>query len=139
MDCADALGRTPLLSAASNGHEAVVKLLADKGSYMHSYSQDTAHGQTALSLAAENGRKEVVVLLEKGAGQQDNHNTFRAPLSWAAKSDHKDIVKLLAECGMDLNSRDTTFGQTPLSLAAENAHRVHCLLDIDANTDDNDN
>jgi ankyrin repeat protein len=52
-----------------NGHEAVVKLLLEKGAELETKDKS---GQTPLSLAAENGREAVVkLLLEKGA---QNHN-----------------------------------------------------------------
>ena len=58
-------GQTPLSWAAQNGHEAVVKLLLEKGADVESKS---SNGRTPLSWAAENGHEAVVkLLLEKGA------------------------------------------------------------------------
>jgi ankyrin repeat protein len=58
-------GQTPLSYAEEYGHEAVVKLLLEKGAELESKSD---YGQTPLSYAAQY-RHEVVVklLLEKGA------------------------------------------------------------------------
>ena len=48
-----------------NGHEAVVKLLLEKGAELET---EDRNNQTPLSWAAENGRKAVVkLLLENGA------------------------------------------------------------------------
>ena len=56
-------GWTPLSQAAWGGHEAVVKLLLEKGANLESKDQN---GWTPLSLAAEKGHEAVVkLLLEK--------------------------------------------------------------------------
>ena len=58
-------GQTPLSWAAENGHEAVVKLLLEKGADVECKSND---GRTPLWWAAEKGHEAVVkLLLEKGA------------------------------------------------------------------------
>ncbi|KAH8648185.1 ankyrin repeat-containing domain protein, partial [Tricladium varicosporioides] len=58
-------GQTPLSCAAEKGHEAVVKLLLEKGAALEVQSSS---GQTPLSWAAVNGHEAVVkLLLEKGA------------------------------------------------------------------------
>jgi ankyrin repeat protein len=51
--------------AASNGHEAVVKLLLEKGADME---RKSSNGRTPLWWAAEGGHEAVMkLLLEKGA------------------------------------------------------------------------
>ena len=65
IDKKDENGRTALLWAALKGHEAVVKLLLEKGAQLEPKGKG---GQTALSLAGMNGQEAVVkLLLEKGA------------------------------------------------------------------------
>jgi len=58
-------GQTPLSWAARYGHEAVVKLLLEKGAAIE--TTDIKYGQTPLTWATENGHEGVVkLLLEKG-------------------------------------------------------------------------
>ncbi|RYP09021.1 hypothetical protein DL764_001517 [Monosporascus ibericus] len=79
-DLKDSYGRTPLLWAAENGHEAVVKLLlATEG--VEADSKEI-YGQTPLSRAAENGHEAVVKLLLATEGvEADSKDIYgRTPL-----------------------------------------------------------
>ena len=56
---------SPLILAARNGHQDVVKLLLDKGAEPNMADQN---GDTALGYAARGGHKDVVQLLfDRGA------------------------------------------------------------------------
>jgi hypothetical protein len=118
LDVKDTYNQTPLSWAARNGHEAVVKLLLEKGAELE--SKENRYGQTPLSWAARNGRETVVkLLLEKSAKLESKSKNSRTPLSWAAGNGHEAIVKLLLEKGVKLESK-SYYGQTPLSWAAWN-------------------
>ena len=92
LDSKDTYGRTPLLLAAEEGHEAVVKLLLEKGAELE--TKDKNYGQTPLLLAAEKGHEAVVkLLLEKGAEIETKDKDYgRTPLSWAAEKGHEAVA-----------------------------------------------
>ena len=91
-------GRTPLSYAAGNGHEAVVKLLLEKGAALETKDNNS---RTPLSCAAEKGHEAVVkLLLEKGAELETIDKSYsRTPLSYAAEKGQEAVVKLLLEKG----------------------------------------
>jgi len=70
-----------LLWVAERGHEAVVRLLLNKGADLEAKNKNN---RTLLSLAAENGHEAVVrLLLDKGANLEAKENS-RTPLSRSA-------------------------------------------------------
>ena len=89
---------------AWGGHEAVVKLLLEKGTDLESKDRN---GRTPLSQAAWGGHEAVVkLLLEKGANLESKDQNGRTPLSLAAEKGHEAVVKLLLEKDTDLESKD---------------------------------
>ena len=71
--------RTPLLLAASNGHEAIVKQLLKRGAELE--AKDSGNSWTSLSWAAGSGHRAVVMLLlEAGAQLNTKDGRSRTPL-----------------------------------------------------------
>ncbi|KAH7008762.1 ankyrin repeat-containing domain protein [Ilyonectria destructans] len=65
VDAKDSHGLTPLSRAAEKGHEAVVRLLLDRGAHIEAADK---WGGTPLSWAAASGHEAVMrLLLERGA------------------------------------------------------------------------
>ncbi|KAI0974349.1 hypothetical protein F4678DRAFT_422344 [Xylaria arbuscula] len=141
VDATDSRGWTPLLWAAHNGHEAVVRLLL-ASKRVNPDSRDKFDGRTPLSWAAHNGHEAVVrLLLASKRVNPDSRNKFddRTPLSWAAYNGHEAVVRLLlATKRVNLNSKDKFGGWTPLSWAAHNGHEavVRLLLATERVTTD---
>ena len=160
----DVVGTTPLIWAARQGHEEVVRLLL-RQKHIQPDQQDAKSGRTAFSWAAGNGCEAVVKLFlgprflnpesigrrwGKVALAMDvlsfgryvnpdrSCNNGRTPLSWAVDNGHEGIVKLLLDQQDVHPDRSNKFGETPLSLAAKNGHEgiVKLLLGLkDVNPD----
>ncbi len=96
VDARDEDGRMPLLWAAREGHEAVVKQLLATGK-VDTNARDDVYGWTPLLWAAEEGHEAVVkLLLATGKVDIDAGDEYGwTPLLWAAKEGHEAVVKLL--------------------------------------------
>ena len=118
----DKKGFTPLILAATAGHEKVVQILLDNNADIEAQSERTK--DTPLSLACSGGRFEVVeVLLKKLANKEHRNVSDYTPLSLAASGGYVNIIKLLLAHGAEINSRTgSKLGISPLMLAAMNGH-----------------
>ncbi|KAI9891067.1 MAG: hypothetical protein M1814_003418 [Vezdaea aestivalis] len=115
-----------LLAASIGGHEAVVKLLLDKGADIH--AKEDNNGWTALVGAAWNGHEAIVkLLLDKGADVNVKDNSGWTALHRTAWNGHETIVKLLLDKGADVNAKDSD-GWTALIWAAENGYEATVKL-----------
>ena len=126
-------GQTPLFWAASDGHEAVVQLLIDKGADIEAKDR---YGRTPLSWAAEKGHEAVVqLLIDKGADIEAKNHYGRTSLFWAAENGQETVMQLLINKGADIEAKDSSFDRTPLSWAAENGHEAVVQLLVDKGAD----
>jgi len=127
----DFAGRAPLVWAAHNGHEEVVKILLGREEV--NPDKPDIEGQTPLTYAAWYGHEGVVeILLRREEVNPDKPGNYgRTPLSYAASHGHEELVKiLLGREEVDPN-RPNNDGRTPLSYAASNGHEgvVKILLE----------
>lgn len=92
VDRRDISGRTPLLWAAGNGHEAVMKLLLARKDV--SVNSEDEGSRSPLSWAAGNGHEAVVKLLlaRKDIQVNSEDKSGRTPLLWAAENGHEATV-----------------------------------------------
>lgn len=108
----DNKGQTALfLAAQANSIENVRALLLAKADP----NRTNRSGCGPLNKAARHGNNEMIELLIKGGAQLD---TFKdAMLREASKGSHLETMKWLLERGANINSRSTTYGNTPLHKA----------------------
>ena len=120
-------GRGTLLQAASNGHEAMVKLLL-ANDQVDVNAKDSADEQTPLWRAVEGGHEAVVKLLLANDRVDVNCTSSLCgptPLLRAVENGHEAIVKLLlTNDRVDVNYTSSLYELTPLLQAVENGHEA---------------
>ncbi|XP_039277205.1 protein fem-1 homolog B [Nilaparvata lugens] len=137
---------TPLIIAAKNGHEKVVRVLISRfnpdleleGSVK--VENVVVEGASALWCAADSGHLNVVKILVKG-GANINHPTLSnsTPLRAACFEGYLDVVKYLTEHGADLTIANI-YNNTCLMIAAFKGNRdiVSYLLEKGVDPDEKD-
>jgi len=110
---------TPLIMAAKNGRDSMVRLLLGYEDARQLVDSADIDGKSAFCWAAQNGHHTTLLLLLDHLARPDQRDrTGRSPLSWAASQGWSTVVEtLLAIPSVDPNSRDKG-GWTPLLWAA---------------------
>ncbi|KAI9148801.1 ankyrin repeat [Paramyrothecium foliicola] len=119
---------TRLHWAAKTGHEAIAKLLLERGADVEAKNGSNV---TPLWMAVEEGHEAVVkVLLDGGADPNARDINRRILLLRAARCGQEPVVKLLLEKGANIDASDK-HGQTALRLAIKGSHEkvVKTLLE----------
>ncbi|MGB6065920.1 MAG: ankyrin repeat domain-containing protein [Desulfomonilaceae bacterium] len=109
-------GLTPLIWAAIQGHEEVVRVLLEQGAALEAKNNN---GDTALMWASVMGHKEVVELLLGHGANADlsEPKSGVTALMAAAAEGHTDVVEVLLEKGAAVNVSDRN-GNTALTQAS---------------------
>jgi len=119
-------GISPLISAASNGGQAMVKLLLENGADVN--GQGGYYGNV-LQAAAGSGHEEIVkLLLEKGPEVNAQGGKYGNALQAAAGSGHEEIVKLLLEKGAEVNAQGEEYGNALQAAARSGREEIVKLL-----------
>ena len=93
--------QTPLMAAAFNGDEKLVKVLIARKANVNVASR---FGVTALMYARN--LPTVKLLLEAGASVKDKDTYGRTPLRYAVEGADPEVVRALIEAGADVNAKD---------------------------------
>ncbi|KAE8368005.1 hypothetical protein BDV27DRAFT_154483 [Aspergillus caelatus] len=131
VDPRDSFYMTPLLWAAIQGHEAVVKLLLENGANVNSAD---AWGMTSLSRAAKGGHEAVVkLLLEWNADTEEKTRKGDTPLIMAAEYGHEAVVRVLLDRNAGIEAKNKS-GYTALLLAVQNGYDAVASLLLEKGT-----
>ncbi|KAL8673773.1 MAG: hypothetical protein Q9168_001834 [Polycauliona sp. 1 TL-2023] len=125
---------TPLIAAASQGHESIVKLLLDHGAEVD--AEGSSVFSTALSASSFFGYHSIAeLLLDRGAKPDRRRDNDDTALELACEGGHEIIVELLINRGSDVNLRRSGGYGFPLSAASERGYYniVYLLLQKGAN------
>jgi len=120
----------PLVEAAAEGHEEVVRWLLSRSDI--DVNQIDGYGYTAVGKAANRGQEAVLEALLNHPGV--SVNAGNPPLCQAVLSGHTKIVKRLLSCeGIDVTAVDTSVrAGTAFSIACQRGEKeiVELLLDV---------
>ena len=114
-----------LFRAATMGHLEVVKLLVQAGAHLEEGKViDHYISESPMYAACEHGHKDVAsFLLKAGALPDALREDFSSALLVATEGCHVEIVKMLVDAGVDLESvREDEEGLYPLKAAARLGH-----------------
>jgi hypothetical protein len=116
------LGRNKVLRiSAHRGHEAVVRLLVEKGADVEAKNKD---GWTALYWAVRYGNAAMVrLLLENGAEVDTKDNYGRTALYRAVMEENEAVVQMLVGKGASINAKSDK-GETVLYRARGNGYKA---------------
>ena len=128
-DIQDEDGRlTPLILAAKNSHDSVVRLLVRRGALIDATDQI---GRTALHVACDNNNRSTALeLLDLGCGVSAVDKKGNTSLHYAAQRNYAPIARLLLDRGI-VTDQVNVDGLTAINIAmeAKNQRVIEVLVD----------
>jgi ankyrin repeat protein len=117
VDVTDEEESTPLMYAAANGHEKVVRLLLNNGAQV---DRKNRYGWTALLQASCYGHHDVVYTLSVHGGDVNDGNGWgTTPLVAASLGGNFIVIQNLLDLGAEVNTKEEVRFVTPLMAAAQ--------------------
>ncbi|KAJ6101889.1 NACHT nucleoside triphosphatase [Penicillium sp. IBT 16267x] len=111
-----------LQATSYGGHSEVVQMLLDRGADAN--AQGGLYSNALLAASCGGHERLVQILLDRGADANAQSGVHGNALQAASRRGHQKVVQMLVDRGAGLDVRDSTYGHTPLSLAAEEGHDV---------------
>jgi ankyrin repeat protein len=104
------VGCTPLFHAVWRGHEAIVRLLLEKGAHVNATRQED--GSTPLLEAAESGNEGIMRALVAAGAHVDatDNKKFFSALEHAIERNDVASARVLLELGADIGDTDDAIG-----------------------------
>ncbi|EMD64525.1 hypothetical protein GGP41_006925 [Bipolaris sorokiniana] len=122
----DSYGKTALHCAASEGKEAMVRLLVDRGADLK--AKDNYGNPMLHSVARAKNKSMMQLLIDKGADLEARDKYGMTVLHWVAQAGNEAMVQLLIDNGANVNATDK-YGTTVLKWVVKGSHgRVEQLL-----------
>ncbi|KAJ5626764.1 hypothetical protein N7528_004191 [Penicillium herquei] len=116
-----------LCVASGEGHEAVVRILLNRGANVNTGEEQQS---TALIAASRGGHKRIVqILLDHGADINTEGSKHGSALNAASEMGHEDIVKLLLDAGASISPQRSRYGALTAASWAGHEHIVQMILD----------
>ena len=128
VDPTDGRGRTPLAYAAKGGHEAIVKLLIDRGADLNANFPGNGN---IIELASAHAQKQAAeLLLDRGVRFSEPGSYHSNTLDKASECGHAEIVELLLDKGGDISAKGGHYNHALLTASAHGHEQVvRSLLD----------
>ncbi|KAJ4246550.1 hypothetical protein NW762_013491 [Fusarium torreyae] len=136
VDLQDGFGMTPLAVAARYGQYTSMQLLLEHGADANFADGVGEDVRTPLHWAAKSGKEDCVRLLLEKIYPDSAYGIPGAPLTWAVREGHINIVKLFLDIpGFDLSPRDKhdCLHEAILNYRQESVRLLVSSLDIDVN------